>query len=145
MKNGVFILFVCVLFFSCQQDKEANQLLDRIESLVEVLPDSAYTLLNELENPDLWNDQPFARYSMLYSRTADKLYKDMLYSEQLNRALSWYREYGTAEEQAWMGLYLGRSYAEDKLFIPAVTVIQMHWNWPKRRSYTMWQGIFVVI
>lgn len=120
MKNGVFILFVCVLFFSCQQDKEANQLLDRIESLVEVLPDSAYTLLNELENPDLWNDQPFARYSMLYSRTADKLYKDMLYSEQLNRALSWYREYGTAEEQAWMGLYLGRSYAEDKLFIPAV-------------------------
>lgn len=120
MKNGVFILFVCMLFFSCQQDKEANQLLDRIESLVEVLPDSAYTLLNELENPDLWNDQPFARYSMLYSRTADKLYKDMLYSEQLNRALSWYREYGTAEEQAWMGLYLGRSYAEDKLFIPAV-------------------------
>lgn len=120
MKNGVFILFVCMLFFSCQQDKETNQLLDRIESLVEVLPDSAYTLLNELENPDLWNDQPFARYCMLYSRTADKLYKDMLYSEQLNRALSWYREYGTAEEQAWMGLYLGRSYAEDKLFIPAV-------------------------
>ena len=78
MKNGVFILFVCVLFFSCQQDKEANQLLDRIECLVEVLPDSAYTLLNELENPDLWNDQPFARYCMLYSRTADKLYKDML-------------------------------------------------------------------
>ena len=120
MKNGVFILFVCVLFFSCQQDKEANQLLDRIECLVEVLPDSAYTLLNELENPDLWNDQPFARYCMLYSRTADKLYKDMLYSEQLNRALSWYREYGTAEEQAWMGLYQGRSYAEDKLFIPAI-------------------------
>ena len=120
MKNGVFILFVCVLFFSCQQDKEANQLLDRIECLVEVLPDSAYTLLNELENPDLWNDQPFARYCMLYSRTADKLYKDMLYTEQLNRALSWYQTHGTAEEQAWMGLYLGRSYAEDKLFIPAV-------------------------
>ena len=120
MKNGVFILFVCVFLFSCQQDKETNQLLDRIESLVEVLPDSAYTLLNELENPDLWNDQPFARYCMLYSRTADKLYKDMLYSEQLNRALSWYREYGTAEEQAWMGLYQGRSYAEDKLFIPAI-------------------------
>jgi tetratricopeptide (TPR) repeat protein len=120
MKNGVFILFVCVLFFSCQQDKEANQLLDRIECLVETLPDSAYTLLNELENPDLWNDQPFARYCMLYSRTADKLYKDMLYTEQLNRALSWYQIHGTAEEQAWMGLYRGRSYAEDKLFIPAV-------------------------
>ena len=120
MKNGVFILFVCVLFFSCQQDKEANQLLDRIECLVETLPDSAYTLLNELENPDLWNDQPFARYCMLYSRTADKLYKDMLYTEQLNRALSWYQTHGTVEEQAWMGLYLGRSYAEDKLFIPAV-------------------------
>lgn len=43
----------------------------------------------------------------------------MLYAEQLDRALGWYKSHGTAEEQAWIGLYLGRSFVEDKLFIPA--------------------------
>ena len=43
----------------------------------------------------------------------------MLYTEQLNRALDWYKSHGTVEQQAWIGLYLGRSYMEDKLFIPA--------------------------
>ena len=56
---------------------------------------------------------------MLYCRAADKLYKDMLYTEQLTRALDLYKRHGSAEETAWMGLYLGRSYVEDKLFLPA--------------------------
>lgn len=47
------------------------------------------------------------------------MFEDMLYTEQLDRALSWYKNHGTAEQQAWMGLYLGRSYVKDKLFIPA--------------------------
>ena len=44
----------------------------------------------------------------------------MLYTEQLDRALVWYKSHGAAEQQAWMGLYLGRSYVKDKLFIPAM-------------------------
>ena len=46
----------------------------------------------------------------------------MTYTEQLDRALAWYKRHGSAEQKAWIGLYLGRSYAEDKLFIPAVKV-----------------------
>lgn len=65
------------------------------------------------------NERQFARWCMLYCRAADKLFKDMLYTEQLDRALAWYKNHGTAEQRAWMGLYLGRSYVKDKLFIPA--------------------------
>ncbi len=43
----------------------------------------------------------------------------MAYTEQLDRALAWYKHHGSTEQQAWIGLYLGRSYVEDKLFIPA--------------------------
>ena len=93
--------------------------MDRAEILLEANPDSAYILLNEVKTPDRLNERQFARWCMLYCRAADKLFKDMLYTEQLDRALAWYKNHGTAEQRAWMGLYLGRSYVKDKLFIPA--------------------------
>ena len=121
MKHTVlFILLSLWPFFSCKENRVAYEQLNEVEKVLGVNPDSAYVLLNKIESPDLLNNRLFARYCMLYCRTADKLYKDMLYVEQLNRALAWYRKYGTAEQEAWIGLYLGRSYAEDKLFIPAV-------------------------
>ena len=120
MKNiFLLILLPVCLFFSCGGDRTASEMMDRAEMLLDIYPDSAYTLLNNIETPDRLNERQFARWCMLYCRTADKLFEDMLYTEQLDRALSWYKSYGTAEQQAWMGLYLGRSYVKDKLFIPA--------------------------
>lgn len=120
MKSTVlYTLFSVCIFFSCQDDRIAYGLIGQAESLVETKPDSAYTLLNSIETPDNMNDKLFARWCMLYSQAADKLYKDMPYTIQLNRALHWYEKHGTPEQQAWIGLYLGRSYVEDKLFVPA--------------------------
>lgn len=120
MKNiFLLILLPVCLFFSCGGNRTASEMMDRAEILLETNPDSAYTLLNNIETPDKLNERQFARWCMLYCRTADKLFEDMLYTEQLDRALSWYKNHGTAEQQVWMGLYLGRSYVKDKLFIPA--------------------------
>lgn len=123
MKHMLLLILLPVcLFFSCGGDRTASEIMDRAEILLEVNPDSASILLNNIEIPDKLNDRQFARWSMLYCRAADKLFEDMLYTEQLERALHWYKKHGTAEEQAWMGLYLGRSYVKDKLFIPATKV-----------------------
>lgn len=120
MKHMLLLILLPVcLFFSCGGDRTASEIMDRAEILLEVNPDSASILLNNIEIPDKLNERQFARWSMLYCRAADKLFEDMLYTEQLERALHWYKKYGTAEEQAWMELYLGRSYVEDKLFVPA--------------------------
>ena len=114
-----FVLGLCLLC-ACSGNRQVTEQLDRAEALLEAAhPDSAWALLDSLDTPDRWSDRPFARWCMLYCRTADKLYKDMLYTEQLTRALDWYKRHGSAEETAWMGLYLGRSYVEDKLFLPA--------------------------
>ena len=118
-KIFLLILLPVSLFFSCVGDRIASETMDRAEILLEANPDSAYILLNEVKTPDRLNERQFARWCMLYCRAADKLFKDMLYAEQLDRALGWYKSHGTAEEQAWIGLYLGRSFVEDKLFIPA--------------------------
>ncbi|MBC5633384.1 tetratricopeptide repeat protein [Parabacteroides hominis] len=118
-KIFLLILLPVSLFFSCVGDRIASETMDRAEILLEANPDSAYILLNEVKTPDRLNERQFARWCMLYCRAADKLFKDMLYTEQLDRALAWYKNQGTAEQRAWMGLYLGRSYVKDKLFIPA--------------------------
>ena len=119
-KIFLLILLPVSLFFSCVGDRIASETMDRAEILLEANPDSAYILLNEVKTPDRLNERQFARWCMLYCRAADKLFKDMLYTEQLDRALAWCKNHGTAEQRAWMGLYLGRSYVKDKLFIPAM-------------------------
>ncbi len=119
MKNIVVFVLLSIAFFSCRENQVASEQMDRAETLLPVYPDSAYVILEGVELPDKLNERQFARWCMLYCRAADKLFKDMLYTEQLDRALGWYKSHGTAEEQAWIGLYLGRSFVEDKLFIPA--------------------------
>ncbi|WP_455643706.1 hypothetical protein [Parabacteroides sp.] len=119
MKNIVVFVLLSIAFFSCRENQVASEQMDRAETLLPVHPDSTYAILEGIALPDKLNERQFARWCMLYSRAADKLFKDMLYTEQLNRALDWYKSHGTAEQEAWIGLYLGRSYMEDKLFIPA--------------------------
>ena len=119
MKNIVVFVLLSIAFFSCRENQVASEQMDRAETLLPVYPDSAYVILEGVELPDKLNERQFARWCMLYCQAADKLFKDMLYAEQLDRALGWYKSHGTAEEQAWIGLYLGRSFVEDKLFIPA--------------------------
>lgn len=119
MKNNLLFILLFVVFFSCRNNQTTHHLLDQAESFVETQPDSAQVLLDSIQTPDKLNDKLFARWCFLQSKTADKLHKDMPYVEQLSRALQWYTKHGTTKQQAWTGLYLGRSYAEDKLFIPA--------------------------
>ena len=102
-KIFLLILLPVSLFFSCVGDRIASETMDRAEILLEANPDSAYILLNEVKTPDRLNERQFARWCMLYCRAADKLFKDMLYTEQLDRALVWYKSHGAADNQAWRG------------------------------------------
>lgn len=119
MKNTLLFTFLFFSFLSCKENQAVSGQMNRAETLLASNPDSAYAILENIELPDKLSERLFARWCMLYCQVADKLYKDMLYTEQLNRALDWYKSHGTAEQRAWIGLYLGRSYVEDKLFIPA--------------------------
>ena len=133
MKNIVVFVLLSIAFFSCRENQVASEQMDRAETLLPVYPDSAYVILEGVELPDKLNERQFARWCMLYCQAADKLFKDMLYAEQLDRALGWYKSHGTAEEQAWIGLYLGRSFVEDKLFIPATKAYSEALNLAKKK------------
>ncbi len=122
MKNIFLLAFLSILFFSCRENREATERMDRAEMLLVSNPDSAYMILEGIELPDKLNERQFARWCMLFCKAADKTSNDMAYTIQLHRAKKWYKHHGSTEQQAWIGLYLGRSYVEDKLFIPASEV-----------------------
>ena len=49
MKNGINLLMILVLFISCVQEKEDDNVLSRVEACMELFPDSALSLLSQIE------------------------------------------------------------------------------------------------
>ena len=101
-------------FIGCRDESDATYLIDRAESLLKSDPDSSLILLDSIAVPDNLSDKLLARWCMLYGRVADTLYTDLSHIQQLLRAQAYYEDHGTKQEQAKIGLYLGRSYVEDK-------------------------------
>ena len=101
-------------FIGCRDESDAIYLIDRAESLLKSDPDSSHILLDSIAVPDNLSDKLLARWCMLSGKVADTLYTDLPYVQQLLRAQAYYKAHGTKQEQAKIGLYLGRSYVEDK-------------------------------
>ena len=101
-------------FIGCRDESDAIYLIDRAESLLKSDPDSSHILLDSIAVPDYLSDKLLARWCMLSGKVADTLYTDLPYVQQLLRAQAYYKSHGTKQEQAKIGLYLGRSYVEDK-------------------------------
>ncbi len=109
----VSLLFT-LSFIGCKDEGEAIYMIDRAESLLKSDPDSSLILLDSIVVPDNLSDKLLARWCMLSGRVADTLYTDLPYVQQLLRAQAYYKAHGTKQEQAKIGLYLGRSYLENK-------------------------------
>ena len=101
-------------FIGCRNESDAIYLIDRAESLLKSDPDSSHILLDSIAVPDNLSDKLLARWCMLSGKVADTLYTDLPYVQQLLRAQAYYKSHGTKQDQAKIGLYLGRSYVEDK-------------------------------
>ena len=101
-------------FIGCRDESDAIYLIDRAESLLKSDPDSSHILLDSIAVPDNLSDKLLARWCMLSGKVADTLYTDLPYVQQLLRAQAYYKSHGTKQEQAKIGLYMGRSYVEDK-------------------------------
>ena len=120
-RTFIFLFFFLLFLGSCEDEKGEKQLIDRAESLLKADPDSAYALLERIPLPENLSDGLLARWCILYGKAADTLQMKMPYVHQLTRALAYYRTKNKLWEQAQIGLYLGRSYVEDKELEKAAT------------------------
>lgn len=118
----VFLFLSIFTLFSCKDECTQKDILNKSETLLRTDPDSAYALLNSIPNPAQMSDKQLARWCILVGESADKIYEDMPSSNLVVQAQTWYKKHGTAEEQARISLFLGRSYVENKEFEKAMTI-----------------------
>lgn len=83
MKNGINLLMILVLFISCVQEKEDDNVLSRVEACMELFPDSALSLLSQIDCPECLRGQQRADYALLLTQALDKNYLDSLQSDSL--------------------------------------------------------------
>lgn len=110
-----FVLILCLVAGRCSNEAVTQQqvLLDAVESLLPVDADSANLLLATFPSPDALDDGDFARWCMLCGRSTNYTHADTLSIDQWKRAQRWIDKHGSSEEQAQVGMFLGRAYAED--------------------------------
>ncbi len=108
----IFTLFC--LFLSCNRKGEVRSKMEEAEQLLQTgQPDSAFSLLDNVVNPDVLDDRTFAHFCMLYAELSEKVGEDMPFVPQMERATYYYMRYGTPEEKIKIQQYLGLSYEEE--------------------------------
>lgn len=86
------IIIVCGLFCSCTQN-ETSDILSKAERCMEVYPDSALSLLNQIPHPDRLYGKQCADYALLLTQARDKNYLDSLQSDSLIKlAVDYYQD-----------------------------------------------------
>lgn len=79
------------LLFSCI-DKSAFTAFDKAERYMEIYPDSALLLLNQIPHPERLHGKQQADYALLLTQARDKNYLDSLQSDSLIKiAVDYYR------------------------------------------------------
>ena len=88
--------------------------LDRVDSIIESAPDSAYVLLTGLDRSAMSRKET-ARFSVLYSMALDKKYIDVASDSIICNAVGYYRHHGNADYKMRTCYYQGlvKQYAGD--------------------------------
>lgn len=115
MKSSTLITILSTfLLVGCsKQQSTLDKQLDEVEKIIEVNPDSASSILENIASPEQLDDRTFARWCMLSGKVTDEIFNILLPSYQFERANAWYSSYGKSNEQVQILIYLGRSYAND--------------------------------
>lgn len=124
MRKITFIIVISTfLLLGCSKHQPASdKLLDEVERIIEVNPDSASNILSNISSPEKLDDKAFARWCMLSGKITDKIFNTILPTFQLERAYTWYSSYGSPNEEAQILIYLGRSNATDGDYEKAMSI-----------------------
>ena len=94
MKKLLFFCYLIIGSFvmSCSQ-RETPDILEKVERCIEVYPDSALLLLNQLPYPEKLHGKQRADYALLLTQARDKNYLDSLQSDSLIKiAVDYYQD-----------------------------------------------------
>ena len=123
IKNSIGIIIISILVLSgCNKQSMSDSLLNEVEKVIAVNPDSASNLLKSISSPEKLDDKTFARWCMLSGKITDEIFNSILPTYQLERAYEWYSSHGSPDEQVQILIYLGRSFFADGDYDKAMSI-----------------------
>lgn len=102
------LLLICGLLSACT-GKEKTDIFSKVEGYMELYPDSALWLLNQISHPEKLRGKQRADYALLLTQARDKNYLDSLQSDSLIRfAVDYYKNGGDKVKMGKALLYYGK-------------------------------------
>ena len=119
------LLLLLLSLVACHPDDPvATRRFEQATRLLPIEPEESLLLLDSIEYPENLNARQNARWCMLKGQVADTIHSPMPYSSQLERAVRYFKRKGNAMEQAQALFYLGRAYADEKIYNGAQEMYQ---------------------
>lgn len=111
MKTSAKVILITMIFvflFSYCEKKNIDTIIETCETLVDINPDSAYVLLDDLQINEYTNPRILAEFVLLYCKATDKLYKKNKYDSLLVQTIETFRTYDDIPKLALANYYAGR-------------------------------------
>ena len=110
LKFLVVLLLVAFCYSSCKNISDIDSTLDDISEYMEERPDSALSVLQNMDPSQLANKKQKAKHALLLSIALDKNYIDTTNFNVLQPAIDYYLKHGTPTEKLRTYYYMGRIY-----------------------------------
>lgn len=102
------LLLICGLLSACT-GKEKTDIFSKVEGYMELYPDSALWLLNQIPHPEKLHGKQRADYALLLTQAQDKNYLDSLQSDSLIKfAVDYYKDGDDRVKAGKAFLYYGK-------------------------------------
>lgn len=106
----IFLSVFSLILACCDRYSKVMKQMDIVESVMNLMPDSAMTLLNEISSENISTNKERARYALLKSMALDKNYVDTTTFDVLQPAINYYLKKGCPDEKLRTLYYQGRIY-----------------------------------
>ncbi len=114
MKHILSLLIIVIALGGCRRSSEGGPVMDHVEAIIETYPDSALTLLRNLDPSQLSGGEEKAHYALLMSMALDKNYIDTTTFEILQPAIDRYLSSGSPDLKLRTLYYQGCIYLNRK-------------------------------
>lgn len=110
MNRLLFTLALAVTIVACNRHSAHWDTLTQVESFVNMRPDSALVIIEQIEPSELSNKEERAKHSLLHSVALYKSYIDKSDFEILQPAIEYYKEHGTPTDKLLTNFHKGIIY-----------------------------------
>ena len=125
MKKLLLLLLLLPFYLTSCVKSKAVSLMNDIETYIQTRPDSALTVLSQIDTSSLRHPKERAQFALLYAIALDKNYVDTTDIRVIRPAVDYYPKHGTAWQKMLTYYYEGRILFNAKRDAEAI-ISQMH-------------------